>query len=100
MLYIVLYVLFKKLIKEREGELDSMKGHVDGFFMFMILIQTGSLIFSLIFYVVNDPTVDRTTEELRRQEFINTLNTFTNLTIELVFNTVMIFYLLGQTKHK
>ena len=37
-LYIVLFVLFRKLIKEREGELDSMKGHVDGFFMFMILI--------------------------------------------------------------
>ena len=28
------------------------------------------------------------------------MNTFTNLTIELVFNTVMIAYLLGQTKHK
>ena len=37
-LYIILFVLFRKLIKEREGELDSMKRHVDGFFMFMILI--------------------------------------------------------------
>ena len=38
LLYVILYILFKILIRDRQGELDNMKGHVDGFFIFMISI--------------------------------------------------------------
>ena len=37
-LYLVLFVLFRRLIKERGEELEGMRGHVNGFFTFMILI--------------------------------------------------------------
>ena len=59
-LYLLLFVLFRRLIKERGEELESMRGHVNGFFTFMILIQAGSLALSAVFYIVNDPTVDKT----------------------------------------
>ena len=41
LLYILLYVLFRLLIRDRASELpelNEMKHHVDGFFIFMIAI--------------------------------------------------------------
>ena len=97
--YVVLFVLFLKVI-HRQSELTFMKRNVIQFFVFMLAVLTVQLLFNLIFYLsyspreqTDDPFNEK--QKMYRREQLNNLALYVHSGIELVFNLVILSYLIA-----
>ena len=99
--YVILFVFFMKLIGE-QAELHVMKRNVLVFFIFMMAVLTVQLVFNTIFYTTYDPTrsmdghADQ--DDVIKQERLNSIGVYTHTAIELIFNIVILSYLISQSK--
>ena len=101
--YVILFVFFLKLIGELD-ELQFMKRNVLVFFIFMMIILTVQLVFDIIFYTTYDPAnpIDpsQDKEAAIKQERLNSIGVYTHTAVELVFNVVILSYLISQSKNR
>ena len=96
--YVILFVFFLKLIGEQD-ELHFMKRNVLVFFIFMMVILTVQLVFNIIFYTTYDPAdpIDPSVDKEREvnQERLYSIGIYTHTAVELVFNVVILSYLIS-----
>ena len=101
--YVILFVFFLKLIGELD-ELQFMKKNVLVFFIFMMVILTVQLVFDIIFYTTYDPAnpIDPSEdkEAAIKQERLNSIGVYTHTAVELVFNVVILSYLISQSRNR
>lgn len=81
-----------------------MKKNVLVFFIFMMVILTVQLVFDIIFYTTYDPAnpIDPSEdkEAAIKQERLNSIGVYTHTAVELVFNVVILSYLISQSRNR
>ena len=101
MSYMVLFIWFVLLIRKEREKFGDLSNHIIAFFTVMLAVLMTNLILNLVFYFNFSPNVDKglTPEQYQdiamEQERLVSITTYLHTGEEIVFNIVMLVYLIA-----